>query len=194
MTTATPRFDIPEITLPDPTAIGRAATDTLDRMEALLPALPAAGLRFQRAVARRAGQVVSGSCSRLRGSIGSMSTTTATASRTVTGTARWATEQTAQTAQTALRTVWGQTRAQADIAASAIAAERDALRDDIEAAADDAARVVNSVAAQVEPADSTGPIYETWTKDRLYAEAQALDVDGRSSMTKRELIDALRRT
>lgn len=34
--------------------------------------------------------------------------------------------------------------------------------------------------------------YEEWTKDELYDRAQELDVDGRSSMTKDELIDALR--
>jgi hypothetical protein len=34
--------------------------------------------------------------------------------------------------------------------------------------------------------------YEEWTKDELYERAQELDVEGRSSMTKDELIDALR--
>ena len=36
------------------------------------------------------------------------------------------------------------------------------------------------------------PPYEDWTKDELYERAQELDVDGRSSMSKDELIDALR--
>ncbi|PAP75193.1 DUF7218 family protein [Rubrivirga marina] len=34
--------------------------------------------------------------------------------------------------------------------------------------------------------------YEEWTKDELYDRAQELDVEGRSDMTKDELIDALR--
>lgn len=34
--------------------------------------------------------------------------------------------------------------------------------------------------------------YEEWSKDELYERAQELDVDGRSGMTKQELIDALR--
>ena len=34
--------------------------------------------------------------------------------------------------------------------------------------------------------------YEEWTRDDLYDRAQELDVDGRSDMTKDELIEALR--
>lgn len=36
------------------------------------------------------------------------------------------------------------------------------------------------------------PPYEEWTKDELYERAQELDIDGRSQMSKSELIDALR--
>ena len=34
--------------------------------------------------------------------------------------------------------------------------------------------------------------YEEWTKDELYERAQEIDIDGRSTMTKKELIEALR--
>ena len=34
--------------------------------------------------------------------------------------------------------------------------------------------------------------HEEWTKDDLYERAQELDVDGRSDMTKDQLIEALR--
>lgn len=34
--------------------------------------------------------------------------------------------------------------------------------------------------------------YEEWTKDELYDRAQELDIEGRSDMTKAELIEALR--
>ncbi len=34
--------------------------------------------------------------------------------------------------------------------------------------------------------------YEDWTKDDLYTRAQELEIEGRSDMTKDELIDALR--
>lgn len=36
------------------------------------------------------------------------------------------------------------------------------------------------------------PPYEDWTKDELMERARELDIDGRSDMTKAELIDALR--
>ncbi|MBU2927319.1 DUF7218 family protein [Winogradskyella psychrotolerans] len=34
--------------------------------------------------------------------------------------------------------------------------------------------------------------YEEWTKDELYEQAKNVDIDGRSKMTKDELITALR--
>lgn len=194
MTTAIHRETAPSITLPTPSTIRQAATDTLDRMEAFLPALPSASLRLQRALARRTGEVATDTFTTVRRSVESSVGATATAARTVAGTTRWATEQAARSARTAVRTVWGQTRAQVDIATDAIADERDDLQDELSAAADDAARVVSAVAAQVEPDGSSGPIYESWTKQRLYDEAQTLDIDGRSTMTKSELIDALRRS
>ena len=53
-----------------------------------------------------------------------------------------------------------------------------------------AARIANSDGASKRGGQS--PPYEEWTKDELYDRAQELDVDGRSSMDKTELIEALR--
>ena len=53
-----------------------------------------------------------------------------------------------------------------------------------------AARIANSEGAPQRGGES--PPYEEWTKDQLYERAQELNVDGRSSMTRDELIDALR--
>ena len=36
------------------------------------------------------------------------------------------------------------------------------------------------------------PPYEEWSKDELYERAQELEIDGRSDMSKDELIEALR--
>ncbi len=58
-----------------------------------------------------------------------------------------------------------------------------------------AARIANAQANDdMNPGQKGGeaPPYEDWTKDDLYSRAQDLDIEGRSTMTKAELIDALR--
>ncbi|WP_300582972.1 Rho termination factor [Marivita sp.] len=70
----------------------------------------------------------------------------------------------------------------------------EALRDD-GYSKEAAARIANAQAS-----DDQNPLrkggkaaaFEDWTKDDLYDRAQELDVDGRSDMTKSELISALR--
>lgn len=57
------------------------------------------------------------------------------------------------------------------------------------------ARIANAQANDAQAPSKQGgkaPPYEEWTKDDLYERAQELDIDGRSSMTKSELIAALR--
>lgn len=192
MTTTSPRDDQPAFALPDPAALREAATGTLDRLEVVLPALPAASLRLQRAIAHRTVDATTDAFSALRNSLDTIGGATATAARTVAGTARWATDRTFRTAATAVRTVVGQTRAQVDIAATTIADEADRRVDEVDHAAGRAAAVVSSVADEIDPAVDPGPDYREWTKDRLYAQAQALEIDGRSSMTKDELIASIR--
>jgi hypothetical protein len=58
-----------------------------------------------------------------------------------------------------------------------------------------AARIAN---AQADPDRSPGkkggsaPPYEEWTRDELYDRAREIGIEGRSDMSKDELIDALR--
>ncbi|SDI12934.1 DUF7218 family protein [Lutimaribacter saemankumensis] len=57
------------------------------------------------------------------------------------------------------------------------------------------ARIANAQASRDQhPSRKGGKAapYEEWTKDALYRRAQELDVDGRSDLTKDELIAALR--
>ena len=59
-----------------------------------------------------------------------------------------------------------------------------------------AARIANAQANDdMAPSKKGGkaPPYEEWTKDALYERAQELEVDGRSDMSKDELIAALRK-
>ena len=58
-----------------------------------------------------------------------------------------------------------------------------------------AAAIANAQANDdMNPSEKGGksPPYEEWTKEELYDRAQELDIDGRSDMTKDELIAALR--
>nr|WP_245398569.1 Rho termination factor N-terminal domain-containing protein [Oceaniglobus trochenteri] len=68
------------------------------------------------------------------------------------------------------------------------------MRDD-GASKEKAARIANARAAPDQHPSKKGgkaPPYEEWTKDDLYERAQELEIEGRSDMTKDELIDALR--
>jgi hypothetical protein len=70
----------------------------------------------------------------------------------------------------------------------------EALRRD-GASKEKAARIANAQASDAQQPSSKGgktPPYEEWSKDDLYGRAQELDIEGRSDMTKDELIDALR--
>ncbi|OSQ44573.1 DUF7218 family protein [Marivita geojedonensis] len=70
----------------------------------------------------------------------------------------------------------------------------EALRDD-GYGKEAAARIANAQANRSQNPSKKGgkaPPYEDWTKDDLYERAQELGIDGRSDMTKAELIGALR--
>ena len=57
------------------------------------------------------------------------------------------------------------------------------------------ARIANAQASDHQAPSRKGgkaAPYETWTRDALYERAQELDVSGRSSMNKSDLIEALR--
>jgi hypothetical protein len=70
-----------------------------------------------------------------------------------------------------------------------------ALRDD-GASKEKAARIANQAAAEGRSAvgrrGGRSGSYEDWTKDELYDRAREIGIDGRSSMSKSELIEALR--
>jgi hypothetical protein len=55
-----------------------------------------------------------------------------------------------------------------------------------------AARIANTPRKTAGKRGGSSPPYEEWTKDELEERARELGVEGRSGMTKDELIDALR--
>ena len=54
-----------------------------------------------------------------------------------------------------------------------------------------AARIANAGDSASRKGGESSP-YEEWTKDELYERAKELDIEGRSSMNKQDLINALR--
>lgn len=58
------------------------------------------------------------------------------------------------------------------------------------------ARIANAAAnegrSEVGRRGGSSGSYDDWTKDKLYERAKELDIEGRSGMTKDELIDAVR--
>lgn len=70
----------------------------------------------------------------------------------------------------------------------------ESLRED-GASKEKAARIANAQAADDQDPGRKGgkaPAYEEWTRDDLYERAQEIGIEGRSGMTKDELIEALR--
>lgn len=67
----------------------------------------------------------------------------------------------------------------------------DALRRE-GASKEKAARIANTDRSTAGERGGSSPAYEEWTKDDLYERAQEIGIDGRSDMTKDELVDALR--
>ena len=74
----------------------------------------------------------------------------------------------------------------------------DEIGDRVADAAEDASdKVVKATDAGIAESAKTGArrpsgAYANWSKDELYERAQELDIDGRSNMSKKELITALR--
>lgn len=55
-----------------------------------------------------------------------------------------------------------------------------------------AARIANTDATTAGKRGGSSEPYEEWTKDELYERAQEIGIEGRSEMSKDELIEALR--
>lgn len=55
-----------------------------------------------------------------------------------------------------------------------------------------AARIANIGRETAGHRGGEAPKYEEWTKDELYERAKEIGIEGRSNMSKAELIDALR--
>lgn len=153
--------------------------DYLDRLEADLPAIPARALGLTRATVHRVNDVAIGVATDVARQVGLVTGTAETAVSTTVGQARSAVDRTTKMVKKTANETTGQARAQASRTVDAAAQATSALLDDATRA--------------VEP-DGTGrpASLDNWSKADLYERAQELDIEGRSSMSKRELVKALR--
>ncbi|MDT8386206.1 MAG: Rho termination factor N-terminal domain-containing protein [Thiogranum sp.] len=55
-----------------------------------------------------------------------------------------------------------------------------------------AARIANTNRSAAGKRGGSSPRYEEWNKNDLYQKAREIGIDGRSQMSKNELVDALR--
>lgn len=67
----------------------------------------------------------------------------------------------------------------------------EALREE-GASKEKAARIANTPREEAARKGGRAPTYEEWTKEDLYGRAQEIGIEGRSQMSKEELIEALR--
>ena len=176
-------------------------TRRLDRLEANLPTSPSRAIGLTRATAHRvnttatdvandvgrqlgrftstAGTALSTTVGQARSAVDRTSSTAQRTGKDTIGQARSAVERTSSTAQRTSKETIGQARAQAKITGKAARRSTTALLDDATRA--------------IEPdGDDKPAAIDDWTKAELYERAQELEIDGRSSMSKAELVRALR--
>ncbi len=202
------------------TTLSTNFTAGLDRFEEALPMIPARIFRLQRTIAGTSydryvstvkavtgstkavldvalvsGKTVTGQA---RAATEDVTKATRTGVNTVVGQARAATGRVTDTARTSARTVGGQATAQGRKVSNKATKEATGLIDsaiesvegDVDAAVTGAETATNRAAATTTPGSSRP--YEQWTKAELLARAKELDIDGRSGMSKGQLIKALR--
>lgn len=176
-------------------------TQRLDQIEDRLPPIPAKSFALGRATVRRTNDVVVSVVSDVARRVDTVVSTARTGARTTTGQARSAVERSSRTAETTAKQTVGQARSAAQRTSKVAGtttkqtigqAKRQASVTGA-AGREAAAELLDDATATVDPdASPRGIAYEEWTKSDLYDRAQELDIDGRSTMSKRQLIAALR--
>lgn len=159
------------------TTFCRQIDEQLDELEARLPPLAANIMSVNRAIYARTTKDLSRFGTMLADSAGAIASAAAVGVKTVGGTAKWAADRTSSAASTGTRQTLGQAKAQTRIAVETANEELEDLAEDID--------------PDAEPVPAAGEL-ETMTKAELYDRAQELDIDGRSTMSKAELVQALR--
>lgn len=152
----------------------------LDSVEQSLPPVPRRLFQLNRSVAEAAATTACQTAKMTRAVAEAVMGRSAQGAKTVQGQAEAAADRVTDAVTRGTKEVAGQTSAQAQ-----------AIIDEAE---DLTVSLIEDVAPTPEASTSAVQPYEQWTKTDLYQRAQQLDVPGRSSMSKSELINALRQT
>lgn len=201
------------------TNLNDAWTDRLDALEQQLPPIPSKALAATRSSARRVNDVVESAACSLRTRASSVGDDASAAVATSTGQARAAAERSSATIESGVKQTTGQARAAASKTAGAVkrgasetagqarsnverttAAVKKGVSETAGQVKAQARRTTESAANEVEGALDDAKVatdpgdYASWSKADLYERAQELDIDGRSGMTKAELVGALQKS
>ena len=153
-------------------------TARLDELEASLPRIASAALSFGRAATRRSTAVAASAYAKVSPRFETIGSQVSTAVRTATGQARSAAGRSADTVKSNAAEATGQAKAQTAAVIGTIEDETVGLLDD--------------ASESVDPQTMNPASLTDLTKEELYERAQAADIDGRSAMSKAQLITALR--
>lgn len=195
-----------------------AITVRLDDLESTLPAIPSKALAASRASVRRVNDIVESAASSIRNRFEHVADDTATAVKTTTGQAKAASGRVNKTVRDGVAETTGQARAatvratktvkdgvaqttgQARTATGKVTKTvKSGVKQSTGQAKAQARKVTTSVAAEVEGALDDAKVatdpdrYAEMTKAELYDRATTLDIEGRSGMTKAELVGAIQK-
>jgi cell division septum initiation protein DivIVA len=151
----------------------------LDELEARLSGVPAQMVALGRAMTARTIDTGSAAACDLRRRFDELLSVAESSSATALGQLRSSATRAAETTGRMAKEAAGQARAQVD---RVTGAARDAT-----------ARTLDDATRAADPDDDRPARLEAWTKSDLYERARELDIDGRSTMDKRELVAAIRR-
>lgn len=140
--------------------------------------LPRKIIDFNRTLVYRTAETAGGAVRTVADGAGRVAEASLVAGRTVVGQTRAAIDRTVASASKGTAEVSGQVDAQGAAVATTIDHE--------------ANRIADRANEAVDPKPGTGVPYEDWTRAELYQRAQELDIDGRATMNKAQLVRALR--
>ena len=192
--------------------VNRAWTNRLDDLERSLPEIPSKALSATRATVRRMNDVTENVVRTVTGRGQHVAEQASTSARTVAGQARSAADRTAAQARRSADTAAGQARSAAKVGGDAVKSASGQARTQAEKTATTARDAAATTAGQARAqARKTAEVLENevegalddaklgvdpdelanMTKSDLYDRAQDLDIEGRSAMTKAELVTAI---